>query len=67
MNEQVIRVEQLSKRFIIGHKQPERYTALRDVITKNVSGIWAKTLQLIKGEYAVEGDVSEDFWALKDI
>ena len=67
MAEQVIRVEQLSKRFIIGHQQTERYTALRDVIARNVSGIWRKTVELVKGDYAVEGDVSEDFWALKDV
>lgn len=67
MADEVIRIEQLSKKFIIGHQQTERYTALRDVIAKNVSGIWRKTRELVRGNYAIEGDVSEDFWALKNV
>ena len=67
MSDYVIRVEELSKKFIIGHQKTERYTALRDVIARSVSGIWRKTVELVKSDYAVEGDVSEDFWALKDI
>ena len=33
MSDTVIRVENLGKKYIIGHQQQERYTALRDVIT----------------------------------
>ena len=30
----VISVENLSKKYIIGHQKQERYTALRDVLTE---------------------------------
>ena len=33
MSDTVIRVENLGKKYIIGHQQQERYTALQDVIT----------------------------------
>nr|WP_072033680.1 hypothetical protein [Aphanizomenon flos-aquae] len=33
MSDTVIRVENLGKKYIIGHQQQERYTSLRDVIT----------------------------------
>jgi len=39
MSDTVIRVENLSKKYIIGHQQQERYTALRDVITNKVKSI----------------------------
>lgn len=66
MGETVIKVENLSKKFIIGHQRSERYTALRDVMVNNVKGAFRKTRELIKGNTIVEG-VSEDFWALKDV
>ena len=39
MSDTVIRVENLGKKYIIGHQQQERYTALRDVITNKVKSI----------------------------
>jgi lipopolysaccharide transport system ATP-binding protein len=67
MSQTVINVENLSKRFIIGHQKTERYTALRDVIATNVKGLFRKTRDLVKGNYSVEGDIEEEFWALRDI
>ena len=32
MSDTVIEIENLSKKYIIGHQKQERYTALRDVI-----------------------------------
>ena len=66
MSDTIIKVENLSKKFIIGHQRTERYTALRDVIVNNVKGAFRKTRELIKGNTMVEG-VTEDFWALKDV
>ena len=67
MSGSVIKVEGLGKKYIIGHQQKERYTALRDVLVNNVKGLFRKTSDLIKGNYLVEGELEEDFWALKDI
>lgn len=56
----VINVENLSKKFIIAHKEQERYTALRDVIerqTKKILSFGSKNKSYVK----------EEFWALNDI
>ena len=39
MSDTVIRVENLGKKYIIGHQQQERYTALRDVIANGAKGL----------------------------
>lgn len=61
MTETVIRVENLSKKYIIGHER-ERYTALRDVIANGIKSIGRR---FSKQEYIDPN--TEEFWALKDI
>lgn len=63
MSDTVIRVENLSKKYIINHQQREGYTALRDVITNKVKSIGA----LIQNPKSKISNSQEDFWALKDI
>jgi lipopolysaccharide transport system ATP-binding protein len=65
MSDTVIRVENLSKKYIIGHKKQERYTALRDVLANGAKSLGHKLLQPL-GKKTVD-PVSEEFWALKDI
>lgn len=61
----VITVENLSKKYIIGHQKQERYTALRDVLTEGAKRISHK---LIHPFAAPENDPThEEFWALKDV
>jgi len=67
MSQVIIQAEHIGKKFVIGHKSQERYVALRDVLARNISSIWAKTRGLVKGGYWTEGDTEEDFWALKDV
>jgi lipopolysaccharide transport system ATP-binding protein len=55
----VIKVEGLSKKFIIAHEAPERYAALRDVIAK-------KTMAIINAQKKNE-NAREEFFALRDI
>lgn len=59
MSDKIIEITNLSKSYIIRHQKGERYTALRDVITRNVKGLWQK-----KSE---KKDTIEEFWALKDV
>ncbi|HML27386.1 MAG TPA: ABC transporter ATP-binding protein [Hyphomicrobium sp.] len=67
MNETVIRAEGLSKKYLIGHHRPERYTAFRDVAAKTVRQ-WARTgLDVARGRQLISGDALEDFWALRDV
>jgi len=64
----VIKAEHLGKKFIIGHQQTEKYTALRDVITNNVKSAWAKTTGLVKGtNRRDENYTEEEFWAINDV
>ena len=45
MSDTVIRVENLGKKYIIGHQQQERYTALRDVIANGAKSVGQKLLK----------------------
>ncbi len=64
----VIRVEKLGKKYTIGHQsERERYLALRDVLARNARGVWRKTIEMLRGQIIVPGDVTEEFWALRDV
>lgn len=67
MAQPIIRVENLSKKFIIGHQKAEKYTALRDVIARNVKGGITKTAGLFRRKMAIDNEVKEEFWALRDV
>ncbi len=61
----VITVENLSKKYIIGHQKQEHYTALRDVLANGAKRFANK---LIHPFAAPENDPThEEFWALKDV
>jgi lipopolysaccharide transport system ATP-binding protein len=61
----VISVENLSKKYIIGHQKKERYTTLRDVLA---NGAKRFTDKLIHPFAPTENDPThEEFWALKDV
>ncbi|MCM0594200.1 MAG: ABC transporter ATP-binding protein [Gloeotrichia echinulata DEX184] len=63
MSDTVIRVENLGKKYIIGHQQQERYTALRDVIANKVKSLGT----FIQNPKSQIQNSSEEFWALKDV
>jgi len=65
MSDTVIHVENLGKKYIIGHQKPERYTALRDVIAHGVKSLGRKFLPPW-GKETAEPEFDE-FWALKDV
>jgi lipopolysaccharide transport system ATP-binding protein len=67
MNDTVIKVEGLSKKYIIGHQSSEKYTALRDVITNNIRSARRKAREIVSGRFSIEGDIKEEFWALQNI
>lgn len=58
----IIKVENLSKKYLISHESQERYTAMRDVVANKVKKIFSfpKSLQVPKS-------TKEEFYALKDI
>lgn len=61
----VISVENLSKKYIIGHQKQERYTSLRDVLTDGAKRFTDKLIH----PFAKPADdpTHEEFWALKDV
>lgn len=63
MSDTVIRVENLGKKYIIGHQQQERYTALRDVIANGAKGL----LKPFQNGKSKNQNTFEEFWALKDL
>ena len=71
MSENVIVVENLSKRYLIGHRFSSggqyKYTALRDVIGHEISNFARKAADVVRGRQVVQGDEVEEFWALKDV
>lgn len=58
-----IKVEKLSKKYIIRHESKEPYTALRDVISRKTkhAGLW------MKGKTEGFRSTKEEFFALKDL
>jgi lipopolysaccharide transport system ATP-binding protein len=69
MSETVISVENLSKRFLVGHLSAERekYRALRDVAGREIRNLARKTVNVIRGQQMVQGDEVEEVWALKGL
>lgn len=63
-----ITVENLSKHYLVGHRESgERYQSLRDTIHRNARNLARKTGDLLRGRPVIQGDTVEEFEALKDI
>ncbi len=64
MSDTVIKVENLSKRYVIGHQRQERYSTLRDAIANGANSLKQKILHPTK---KIEDPAHEEFWAFKDV
>jgi lipopolysaccharide transport system ATP-binding protein len=69
MSDTVITVEKLSKCYFIGHQSKERETrtTFRDMIGREARIFAQKTVDLVRGRQVIQGDVVEEFWALKNV
>lgn len=64
----IIAVEDLSKRYLVGHQSAQRgYITLRDMIGREARNFARKAVDFIHGRQIVQGDDVEEFWALKDV
>src|SRR3984885_262050 len=65
----VIRVENVAKRYQVGHISTRRngHDTLRDAIVRSTKNFARKTMDVVYGRQIVEGDAVEDFWALNDV
>jgi lipopolysaccharide transport system ATP-binding protein len=69
MSDAAILVESLSKRYLLGHQSArgQSYTALRDVLAREVRNFARSAADLLKGRQIIQGDEVEEFWALRDV
>lgn len=69
MSETVITIENLSKRYMVGHNavRDERYSTLRDTLVRNTRGAARKTRDILRGRPIIQGHELEEFWALRDV
>ncbi len=66
-NDVVIKVDNLSKKYLISHQQRERYTALRDVMANKVKSLGRRVLSPFRSSLSAPSSTLEDFFALKDV
>jgi lipopolysaccharide transport system ATP-binding protein len=69
MSHTVVSVENLSKRYLIGHKSGRLRSGdtFRDVITREARKFSRRAIETVRGRQVVQGDEVEEFWALKDV
>jgi lipopolysaccharide transport system ATP-binding protein len=67
MTDTIIAVENLSKRYLVGHQSRHTYTALRDVLSRGAQNFARKSLDFARGRQIVQGDEVEEFWALREV
>jgi len=62
----IVKVEGLSKKYIIGHQHQEPYTSLREVLTYGAK----RALNKLREPFSIHRNIDssqEEFWALKDV
>lgn len=68
MNETIIKVENLSKKYIITHQQTQSHTALREVLNKGILNFGKKIVAPFSASTTPHRHhPTEEFYALKDI
>lgn len=69
MTDTVINVENVSKRYSVGHQasRSEKYVTLRDVIAREARNVTRQVVDVLRGRQIVQGDEIEEFWALKNV
>jgi lipopolysaccharide transport system ATP-binding protein len=69
MNDTVISVENLSKRYLIGRctSRLDGRGTFRDALVANVRNAMSKTVDTVRGRQLIAGDRIDEFWALDNI
>jgi lipopolysaccharide transport system ATP-binding protein len=70
MNDTVIRVENLSKSYRVGHLSARGsggYETLREGVARGTRNFLRKAADMARGRQIVQGDEVEEFWALTDV
>ena len=67
MSDTVIKVDNLSKKYILSHQSQERYTALRDVMARVAKNLGKKLISPFTIHHSPLPALKEEFYALKDV
>jgi lipopolysaccharide transport system ATP-binding protein len=67
MSDTVIKVENLGKKYIIGHQGKGGYKTFREQMAEGIKNVFSHSKKMFTGQQVVEGDEVEEFWALKDV
>ena len=67
MSDNIITVENLSKRYLVGHRESQQHTTFREMLAREARNFARKAIDLAHGREIVQGDEVEEFWALKDV
>ena len=67
----IISVENLSKRYLVGHRAAGNdrpgQVHLRELLSREMRNMARKAVDVARGRQVVQGDTIEEFWALKDV
>ena len=67
MTNTVIRIEELGKKYLLAHKSPQRYIALRDVLVDRAKRLGRRLRHPFARSAREENMAVEGFWALSDL
>ena len=67
MSNNVIIVENISKRYLVGHRKRQQSTTFREMLTREARNFARKAIDFAHGRQIVQGDEVEEFWALQDV
>ena len=67
MTNTVIKIEGLGKKYLLAHKSPQRYIALRDVLVERARRLGRRLCHPFARSAREENPAVEDFWALSDL
>jgi lipopolysaccharide transport system ATP-binding protein len=65
MSDTVIKIENLGKKYMLAHKQPQKYIALRDMLVDRAKRVGRRMARPFSDGAAASG--TEDFWALSSV
>jgi lipopolysaccharide transport system ATP-binding protein len=66
-NEVVIKVEKLSKSYLIGHQMRNGQESFREAVGRHARSVARAALDMSRGRQIVQGTEIEEFWALRDV
>jgi lipopolysaccharide transport system ATP-binding protein len=69
MSDAIINVENLSKRYLVGHQSSYRKgsATFREMIARETHNFALKAIDFVRGRRIIQGDEVEEFWALRNV